>query len=188
MEVARALLMTGLVALSGCSMIEPAHRCPLDNTDAGACASMPDSYKASLRAQGHERESVFEAKDAAPGQRPDKFASFPAPALTGMPVYQQGKVYRVWRAPWVDANGVLHAGEYVYFATPGQWNYGTLRKAGDASDLMGPVKPGALGFNPVVTPAKSTASQPQSQPGSGTQASRTESVEGVTQPYKKLTD
>ncbi|KWU17818.1 hypothetical protein AS149_13945 [Burkholderia cenocepacia] len=124
-----------------------------------------------------------------------------------MPVFKQPKVMRVWVAPYVDADGNLRSGEYAYFATPGEWNYGSLNKPGAASGMFQPTRPGQLGFNPTdkragqasqgsANPAKPPEAPPAQEfkptipaaanGSTGTAAPATQG--GITQPYQRLSN
>jgi conjugal transfer pilus assembly protein TraV len=106
-----------------------------------------------------------------------------------MPVFQQPKVVRVWIAPFVDANGNLHSGEYQYFSTPGHWNYGSLKAPGQASGMFQPSMPGDYGFNPVTKTETTNAppAPPINAPANQTvKAAGSEEPGGITQPYQKL--
>ena len=157
-------LLTGLgVALSGCST--PGYKCPLNDTG-DDCASMSSAYSAALQAErgggfatgsfGKEPVSVFKRFGAKPASQPVQqqgFTGYPADAPHGGPVYEQAQVHRVWSAPWTDASGVLHGGEYMYFTTPGHWRYGETMAAGKASGIFTPVKPTAFGITGLDQPA-----------------------------------
>lgn len=205
--------------LGGCA-ISPAYRCPIDGSkpeDGARCSSVSQAYKAGVRNPGADY-SVFDERSASGQvQAPAGFvlgrANPLATAEQGAPVFQQPRVLRPYLAPYVDAQGNLRSGEYGYFSTPGSWNYGTSRKAGQASDLFAPARPDNLGFTPSNAPA--AAARPSAPPVSGapvtggaTNAPLTQSpsgaapagggtpaatapaaparVDGITQPYQRL--
>lgn len=192
------------LALSACSSAprKPDYECPLDDVAAAKCASVQDAYVASNRMapQGLTRlQSVFDpraqSRPAPESARPvfaGAASEFPEPPQSGAPVFQQPQVMRVWVAPYVDADGHLRSGEYTYFSTPGQWNYGEMKKPGAAAAAtFGPAKPGQLGFNPVLEPQKAPA-----RPADGTrsgatapqQAQQPAAAGGITQPFQRLTN
>lgn len=203
-------LLTSVLA-TGCA--SPSYECELKPNETGKCASMADSYRAANRVQGSssKRESVFDnAKEA---ERAAQVAAnqpyfrgqesgFPDQGEVGMPVYKQPQVHRVWVAPYVDADGNLRSGEYTYFATPGEWNYGSTTRSGQASGIFGPAKPGDYGFNPVDSKKTQTVTttqappQPDAPPASannnaqksptGSTTTTTTSVDGVTQPGQRF--
>lgn len=222
-----ALATLTLAVLAGCSSAPraPEYACPLDQNaiNRGACASMQDAYKASRTMQrGSENgrvQSVFDARvqeNSPQNERPmfsGQPSNYPDPGQTGMPVFQQPKVLRVWVAPYVDADGNLRSGEYTYISTPGSWNYGTTTKPGSASGIFEPQRPSNLGFTPNVVSNGKNAAQParpaappentggvgssasQSTPSTGSTpapsaagAARTESNGGITQPYQRMTN
>lgn len=205
--------------LGGCA-ISPAYRCPIDGSkpeDGARCSSVSQAYKAGVRNPGADY-SVFDERGASvQAPAPAGFALGRANPLAtaeqGAPVFQQPRVLRPYLAPYVDAQGNLRSGEYGYFSTPGSWNYGTSRKAGQASDLFAPARPDNLGFTPSNAPA--AAARPSAPPVSGapvtggaTNAPLTQSpsgaapagggtpaatapaaparVDGITQPYQRL--
>lgn len=127
---------------------------------------------------------------------------YPAAEPEGMPVYKAPQVYRVWLAPARDKAGNLLGGEVAYISTEGSWNFGTLKQAGAAS-LMGPAKPEALGFNPVLQqkpsntppkPAEQKAADPRggapviANAASAPPAAVTQRVGDITQPYTRITE
>ena len=195
-----------LIALliSGCSVISPVrYACELQEAPGAACSSMSDAYKQSRQpSTDSHRQSVFQTSKTSETMdtRQDatvKFkganAGFAEPGEVGMPVFQQPKVMRVWVAPYVDADGTLRSGEYAYFSTPGQWNYGTTRQAGQASGAFGPSKPDALGFKADIT-KKTATTPPKPQDPAKTSAAVSNTVstdspiQGITQPYKRLSE
>lgn len=155
-RILAGLLVTLSVALAGCST--PGYKCPLSDTG-DDCASMSSAYSAAIQSQrgefagsgfaGKEPVSVFSRQVS---QKPIAasgsagFTGFPADAPHGGPVYAQAQVHRVWSAPWTDASGVLHGGEYMYFTTPGYWRYGETMAAGKVAGIFTPVKPNAFGI------------------------------------------
>lgn len=215
------ILISTLSALSGCAFLEePKYSCPLEGVERAKCASMEETYAASRNMDPNKKSSsVFDnksKKDQISEQKPffeGKQSHYPEPSNRGEPVFQQPNVYRVWVAPYVDADGNLRSGEYVYISTPGKWNYGTLKRAGSGSGIFSPVKPSELGFNPSSsnrtpmagvlagnqatppTPSSGGASSQNaspSEPGldNGSRASggasETPPVGGITQPYVRL--
>ncbi len=161
----RNLFPLSVLALAACSSAPrtPEYACPLDTVAQAKCASVEQAYKASRSANKEglaQSQSVFDpraqstaAQTSAP-QAPvqGQLSAYPEPGQQGLPVFQQPKVMRVWVAPYVDADGNLRSGEYTYFSTPGQWNYGDLKKPGAASGIFEPAKPGNLGFTPTAKP------------------------------------
>lgn len=158
--------------LSGCANTQTT--CPLNNEE-GYCASVEQVNDAARSGTGN-KENVFgdgaysEFKGTHPsgssdsngggrssqdsnryhgGPSIDPGVRDPGPGagLAG-PIYTPAQPRRLWVAPWTDANGVVHSGEYLYFLRPGHWRYGPLRTPGAASGAMGPVAPSDLGFNP----------------------------------------
>lgn len=179
--------------LQGCAIGKATHECPLDETGTGNCSSMQAAYSASLAPVRSSSTSLFESKDAV-AQTPGApvtaaLGTYPAPDKA-MPVFQQPKVFRPWLAPYVDADGVLHAGEYAYFNTPGQWNYGELRKPGAGGAVMGPAKPWDTGFVPRDAEKESrklSAPPAPEQPAPSQQgAAPSGSAGSITQPYQRL--
>lgn len=188
-----------IAALSGCSTVANKldYACPLDTPEAAKCASVEDAYAASRNMGGTTGrkpvQSVFDPRvqngsmgQAAPVLNNEP-SGYPEPSQQGMPVFKQPKVMRVWVAPYVDADGNLRSGEYAYFSTPGQWNYGELRKPGEASGMMGPARPDKSGFNGVA-PAQKNPNTPASPPAASTRGvpSAPAAANAVTQPYQRL--
>jgi conjugal transfer pilus assembly protein TraV len=209
--------------LSACAVGHVDYDCHLADVQAAKCASMEDAYKASRtynRASKGHAQSVFEdtaradKKDGATSARSDEQpffrgeeSQYPDAAQQGMPVFKQPKVMRVWVAPYVDADGNLRSGEYAYFATPGEWNYGSLNKPGAASGMFQPTRPGQLGFNPTdkrqaqtsqgsASPAKPPEAPaqefkptiPAAATGGAAAAPAAATQGGITQPYQRLSN
>jgi hypothetical protein len=202
-----ALGLVVVAGLQGCS--SPAATCALEG-GGGRCMSMQAAYDAVRSGASTSSESVFGTAAAAEasdkGDKPSApqaygyLGNYPEPDKA-TPVFQQPKVFRPWLAPYVDADGVLHSGEYAYFNTPGAWNYGELRKPGAGGAVMGPVKPWEAGFIPSgstvsTTPAggKRLYSAPPAPPaveaprqsGAGPASTADAMVHGITQPYQRL--
>lgn len=197
---------------AACAGTQP-YRCPMDGTgDPAACASMQDAYKGALSNgafTGDHLSVVGTAgKPAEEASARVKYEQYQAmgwaqPADKGTPIYQEARKYRMWTAPWTDANGILHAGEYVYFTTPGGWNYGSLKDPGKGAGILGPIMPEQYGFNPVEQKRRATRQQ-QSNPAlnnltqgaaqnpgaaqTGAPERPTSTVGGITQPYERLTN
>lgn len=190
---AMLISVIGVAALAGCSSVRTS--CPLPDSMPGGCSTMQDVYSAAKAAEGRKLhgESVFmNTATAQQDPRPyfrGELSNYPDAGAQGMPVFKQPKVHRVWVAPYVDADGNLRSGEYAYFNTPGEWNYGTMKKAGEAAGMFTPARPGSnLGFNPVQQPAKVTTTQGTPPMPSGQQPGKpsTTTVNGVTQPQMRL--
>lgn len=143
--------------LSGCS--STVTTCPLNNKE-GYCASVGEVNSAAKSRSGnnenvfgggaHERLEKSGASGKSVGSRVDSGVFDPGPGagLAG-PIYTPAEPRRLWVAPWTDANGVVHSGEYLYFLRPGHWRYGALEAPGSASGALGPVSPKDLGFDPA---------------------------------------
>lgn len=239
MTLSRLITFLGLSALfTGCAIISPQHACPL-NEEGGVCANMKQAYAAtkgpgamrnteSLLTREAPSKSWFGLRPGADpqpavmsgalghGANQEVFQGFAQPRESGSPVYTPPRVHRAWTAPWTDADGRLHGGEYTYFTTPGGWNYGTLRAPGQAGSAMagargenhmlGPVRPTQLGFTPKVVdkrgkplnaqeePAAQAPAAAPAQAGTSSRAAPAagatapKAVGDVTQPYKRLGD
>ncbi|MNR71648.1 Type IV conjugative transfer system lipoprotein (TraV) [compost metagenome] len=205
----RLLIVASLsTVLAGCAgMGRVDYDCELAEVQAAKCASMEDAYKMSRKHRNGagNNQSVFQqpgaaAKggEAAQGQQPyfnGAPSNYPNATEQGMPVFRQPKVMRVWLAPYVDANGNLRSGEYTYFATPGAWNYGSMKSPGDAAGIFEPSKPGQLGFNPNETtnakrgqPMAAPARPPETvnKPAIPASTGAAPDQGGITQPYQRL--
>lgn len=211
MKFALILSTVAIASLTACSSAPrvPDYECPLNDTAGAKCASVEQAYDASTRMKKDgdlsRVQSVFDRRvQQREEQKPffqGQVSDYPEPGATGKPVYQQPRVLRPWIAPYVDADGNLRSGEYTYFATPGRWNYGELRKPGAASGIFAPARPDSLGFNPVAPASTSKApprpAEPSRPAAAGQPASAgatpapaaarpaTDST-GITQPYQRL--
>lgn len=175
MNAVRFFAVSALVAvMSGCAS-SPRHSCALTNEE-GYCANMEETYSAAVQGNGsHENVLAGGGKSVSPRSVSGEavFTGYPQAEARGMPVYTPPKPHRLWIAPWAEANGVLHGGEYVYYTTPGYWNYGTLGAPGEGSTVLGPVRPQDLGFQPVTDQ-------------NALENGRIEQRNGVVQPYQQM--
>lgn len=183
-----------VTVLSGCASVQ--YECPLKPQLDAKCASMQDAYGAATKTTGQAdspRQSVFDraSKAAAADDAQNKpffkgeDSGFTETGERGMPVFKQPDVHRVWVSPYVDSDGNLRTGEYTYFSTPGKWNYGTTRRAGEGSAIFGPQKPNNLGFVPVTTSAKTE--KPAAPPNTTVKpVATTENVDSITQPAQRI--
>lgn len=216
--IALALMAT---ACSSTGVKQGTYSCSLDETNpSAACASLSDAYNASKKVNPkatYKAQSAFDpkAQRASGGMQggPVNYfegAGAPVPtvgAQEGAPVFKQPKVMRAWVAPYVDADGNLHSGEYSYFSTPGQWNYGTTKQNGAASGIYQPADPSNLGFDAnVASPNRKAPATPSSvttsDRGASNAAARAQanpvipatpasnptmpSADNITQPYQRL--
>lgn len=203
------LLATAVLAACSSAPRKPDYQCAIEEVEAAKCASVQDAFAASnsMQGQGHSRvQSVFDAR-VQPGSAPaaaaaakapapvfqGQLSNHPAPSTNGDPVFQQPEVKRVWVRPYVDSNGHLRSGEYVYFSTPGKWSYGGLNKPGAASKatggMFGPSKVDNLGFNPVIEAPKTAPAKPASEAAApaGAKPAAPTTAGGITQPFQRLT-
>lgn len=209
------LLTCASAALTGCGLTPTTNEndCALNGPNVNKCHSMEGVHEAAVRAnpQSHRTSPSVLSPGAQEQQSSNPYFNgqlnpMPAPSQNGMPVFQQPKVLRVWVAPYVDADGNLRSGEYAYVATPGQWNYGGLKKPGAAAGIFGPSRPDKLGFTPNLSgatpdkrgesgtkpasstaPAQSSNTVPSAPPEVQQQARQAANpVTGITQPYQRL--
>jgi len=184
----RLLLIALALGLSACASNKP-YTCPLNGHH--GCKSMQEIYDAARKApRKMNHEHVLDA-----AQRGGSVASVPPydgyrytePGEVGQPVFKQPRVYRVWLAPYVDADGNLRSGEYTYFSTPGEWAYGTTRETGVAGDAtFAPARPDQLGFTPIEKSSRSRQSPPRPGDSAPTPPAVTTS-DGITQPSQTFT-
>src|SRR5699024_3965081 len=157
------VVLGAAAALSACASTNTS--CPLNN-ESGYCASVGQVHDAAV-AGGGDAENVMAGSahgeqnvtQSAKADGNPLFSPGPGHGLSG-PIFKPATPRRLWVAPWTDANGTLHSGEYLYFLSPGHWRYGPLKAPGAASGVMGPVAPQDLGF----TPGSGTPPDPN-QPG-----------------------
>jgi len=69
--------------------------------------------------------------------------------LEQKPVYIPESVHRVYRGPWRDDANILHSGEHLFYKTPGEWAFGSMKEKGSASGLVTPIAPSELGFERI---------------------------------------
>lgn len=195
MTMLKGAVLGGIcLVMMGCASTP---RCPLGATE-GQCSSMMDTYYAA-RAGGGSRDTVFSERDPSAdttgpgfglggmdnGNRQavtayahglERLASAGRHQLAG-PVYTPAKPYKMWVAPWTDANGLVHSGENTYFVTPGYWSYGSLEIPGSAGGVLEPAVPTDLGFAPLGS---------GQAPTNGRNGERTRISNGLVAPEERL--
>ena len=172
--VGRVLLLAPLL-LSACAT--PGYQCKRGE----ACAPVHNTYDDAVRAQGSWRplwnvrghsfgkkrkhgwfSGWFSDKHEHKHLKPVRGSLVTGGPQAQAPVYQPPRPWRVWLGPWVDANGDLRSGQYVWFVTPGHWYYagkiwplGRLgKRIGDTfvkDGVLAPVPPTRLGFTPSLS-------------------------------------
>ena len=185
-RIVRASVVLGVAALAGCANIPS--QCPLQKGP--GCQSMTQVYndarEVSPDTGGQWVPKAPAQSAAAVGPDWSQPAGYAEPGQVGEPIFREPRVYRVWIAPFVDANGNMHSGQYVYFSTPGEWSYGGLHDAGAASPGMyGPLPPGeSFGGNAH----KGTALRvPAGAPPKPSSTHKDSTVNGITQPKESIT-
>ncbi|EQD77965.1 membrane lipoprotein lipid attachment site [mine drainage metagenome] len=175
-----------IAGLAGCATVGPA--CPLQKGP--GCQSVTQVYQDAIEADpnlsGQWLPKVSAQSEPAAGPDWSAPAGYAEPGQVGEPIFREPRVYRVWIAPFVDANGNMHSGQYVYFSTPGEWSYGSLQDTGVASPgLYGPRPPGdSFGGKR----RKATAlNVPRGQPPKPSSGNKNTTVNGITQPKESLT-
>lgn len=186
------LTLIAPVLLAGCAST-PIDHCKLNKHTKG-CYSMEQVYNAAAQSPSNTSsiQQIMRKHHGVPTPPPSLppavgyNSGYTEPGSVGEPVFKQPKVYRVWIAPYVDADGNLRSGEYTYFSTPGQWAYGSLRTPGSASagTEFAPSKTTALGFKPDLS---NTNGAPPIPPGQ-VQTPRSINQSSITPPAEKLTD
>ncbi|MGC8519380.1 MAG: TraV family lipoprotein [Steroidobacteraceae bacterium] len=182
----RTAVVVAIVALSGCA--DTPHRCPLKKGP--GCESVTQIYQdarevnPNLGGQWLPKDGAVGARSAGPNwATPARYAE---PGNVGEPVFREPRVYRVWLAPFVDSQGNMHSGQYVYFSTPGEWLYGGLERTGQASPGLFqplPAGKGLLGQSGGPTALK----VPTWKPPKPAAARKDVTVNGITQPKETLT-
>ena len=172
--IGRVLLLAPLL-LSACAT--PGYQCKRGE----ACAPVHNTYDDAVHAQGSWRplwnvrghsfgkkrkhgwlSGWFSDKHEHKHLKPVRGSLVTGGPQAQAPVYQPPRPWRVWLGPWVDANGDLRSGQYVWFVTPGHWYYagkiwplGRLGKhIGDTfvkDGVLAPVPPTRLGFTPSLS-------------------------------------
>ena len=172
--VGRVLLLAPLL-LSACAT--PGYQCKRGE----ACAPVHNTYDDAVRAQGSWRplwnvrghsfgkkrkhgwfSGWFSDKHEHKHLKPVHSVLVMGGPQAQAPVYQPPRPWRVWLGPWVDANGDLRSGQYVWFVTPGHWYYdGKIWPLGRRGEHLGdtfvkdgvlaPVPPTRLGFTPSLS-------------------------------------
>ncbi len=185
------LLVAIPLVLGGCAS-EPVDHCRLGKHEPG-CYSMEQVYNKAVHTPGNVTsiQEIMRKNPAQPAPPPALPApvgynsGYADPGVVGEPVFRQPRVYRVWIAPYVDADGNLRSGEYAYFSTPGQWSYGSLRTPGSASagTMFAPAKSNVLGFRPNLSSGPKAPPIPQGEVQQATPIGPS----SITPPAVKLT-
>jgi len=177
-------------------MSVPPHRCQLGDYNPN-CHTMQEVYDKATHAPAKvsSMEQVMKPDSAHPlpqaplaGPLSNNGAAYAEPGSVGQPLFKEPKVHRVWIAPYVDADGNLRSGEYTYFSTPGEWDYGSLRTNGAASGgtLFAPTKGTQLGFTPATKPTAAAPTPPK--PETNARPNTQSLLPAITQPDQKLSD
>lgn len=120
------------------------------------CYNTEDAYNAAVAKEGNS-ETVMpygpvKSESLSDGKKKDKrrrtsskaetgaWQPYSGSRLTDRPVYQPPQPRRIWVAPWKEG-GILRAGQFIFVTESGHWNYGELKKAGQASQVLSPIKP-----------------------------------------------
>ena len=194
------LTLAPLVLAAGCAT-HPPYTCRLGETDP-SCHNMQEVYGTAHNTSGKQAvglENIMRPDPAHPVPPPppplpvaNHGKDYVEPGEVGRPVFREPTVHRVWIAPYIDADGNLRSGEYTYFSTPGEWNYGSTTAAGSASasTMFAPVKPDQnnLGFKPVVKPAAPSQSPPRPGDASNAGSLAPAPASNITLPAQKLTE
>lgn len=132
MKYLRLFIPAVLVAVSGCSSVnglsdsKSSFGCKAP--DGVACTSVSGVYAnaevGNLPALRHADRKVSVSQSVASGQ-----TTLPV-AYPGLPIRTQTRVLRVWVAPWVDEDSVMHDQSFMYVVIdPGKWLVESSRKA-----------------------------------------------------------
>ena len=171
----KPLLLLAPLLLTACAT--PGYQCKRGE----ACAPVHNTYDDAVHAQGSWRplwnvrghsfgkkrehgwfSGWFSDKHEHKHLKPVRSSLVMGGPQAQAPVYQPPRPWRVWLGPWVDANGDLRSGQYVWFVTPGHWYYagkiwplGRLGKPVDSAfikdGVLAPVPPTRLGFTPSLS-------------------------------------
>ena len=226
-SLAAVALVALAASLTACSSV--GYRCPLDSSEKAdsptACAGMAQSLDAAKKGHGGKQSVLVDEKGRiVPDETTNKSslqvirgADEPYATPSGSPQYQQPKVFQAWTPAYIDKAGNLHDGRNSYFATPGEWRYGSVSnirdsggdvgsnllrpsRAGDlpSGKLLPPVVPGAKKAAATATPAAAAPSDKvvlQNLSDSAQRAAAStpapgskQAAPGVTAPGVKLSD
>lgn len=138
-----------------CNSVENIYKSAVDNDDRSINVLAEDRELQNLRAVNtiQSQTSEPDGRSAPQPQQDARMANIaPAQHTNGLeqrPVYIPEKVHRVYRGPWRDDANILHSGEHLFYKTPGEWAFGSLKSRGSASGLVTPLAPEELGFSNV---------------------------------------
>lgn len=191
-------LIFSVAVLSGCA--SNPHSCEMpeacspvrSNYEAAIADPSPDGWLAGDKQSSASQPSKADDDSSGSGWGFSKWFSSdedePSRALksaqeedaVAAPVYIPAKPHRVWLAPWLDQQGQLRSGSYLYFTTPARWRYlgqeypadsGSSTLAGQSSKfgmpparIIEPVAPDNYGFQPVPSVAPQGVLPEMTQP------------------------
>jgi conjugal transfer pilus assembly protein TraV len=121
---AACALLSGCQSMSGLANSSAKFACKAP--DGVSCTSVSGVYANArlnnLPAQQQRHGEHSELRQSAPAPPNATSETLMAAALPGMPIRSQPRTLRVWVAPWVDEEGVLHDQSYLYLMIdPGRW-------------------------------------------------------------------
>lgn len=172
-HLAAFALVAIAAGLTACSSV--GYRCPLDASEKAdsptACAGMAESLDAAKKGYGSKQSVLIDEKGRiVPSETTSKRslqvirdAGEPYADPSGSPQYQQPTVFKAWTPAYIDKSGNLHDGRNSYFATPGEWRYGSVSNVnGRGNDvgenmLLRPSRAGDLPSGRLVTPVAAGA-------------------------------
>lgn len=159
----KCISLLSVIMLGGCMNSE--FSCPgYPNTP--YCRSLSSAYKDSVEGRlgpGSKPDDTHKA-DAKTAQHAPPIE---AQKLYEKPILIPPKAYRVWLAPWVDHNQVLHDATYLYvkIEEPGSpWIYGESVKPVTSQDITTTITPKAPLQTKPSPPAEANAKQASSAP------------------------
>lgn len=164
-----ALALVAITAgLTACANV--AYRCPLDSSEKAdsptACVGMAQSLDAAKKGLGGKQSVLLDEKGKLVTSETNKRglqvirgSDEPYAEPSGSPQYEQPKVFQAWTPAYIDKSGNLHDGRNSYFATPGEWRYGTVSnvngRGGEVGEnLLRPARVGDLPSGRVISPAE----------------------------------
>jgi conjugal transfer pilus assembly protein TraV len=167
----RALFLSvtaaGVVSLSGCAVSGLANstdKFGCKAPDGVACTSVSGIY--ANAAQDNLPSLRSYRKEVVPTTKALAGTQLPLPvALPGVPLRSQSRTLRIWIAPWVDDENILHDQSFMYVVVdPGQWllehsREATVRKTMTRLRAMGSANLAKAEPEPTLTPMETPSRQ-----------------------------
>jgi hypothetical protein len=137
-----------------CASVESIYNSAVENDERSINVLANDAELEELRSMNSvQSQQTYNRNTPSSGTQDQRLNSImPRQNINGLeqkPVYIPESVHRVYRGPWRDDANILHSGEHLFYKTPGEWAFGSMKDKGSASGLVTPIAPSELGFERI---------------------------------------